>query len=193
MLERLVEPDSRHIAELNFRICLCLEIGSQPQEAMQYCQKAISVCQARTQRLKNQANSVSESTSSSSTSDTDKQAEIETLTGLAGDLEKKLEDLQQLVSNPKSILSEILGIAAANSKAGEKNASSSVLPDSSTMSFSKNNGNFDSPTISTTQASGSSTGVTHLGVVGRGVKRMVITADPNPTKKPALDSEEDKK
>ncbi|XP_062102280.1 uncharacterized protein LOC133812375 [Humulus lupulus] len=195
MLERLDEADSRHIAELNFRICLCLEIGSQPQEAIQYCQKAISVCQARTQRLKNQANSVSESTSASSTSDTDKQAEIETLTGLAGDLEKKLEDLQQLVSNPKSILSEILGIAAAKSKSGEKSesSSSSVLPvNSSSISSSKSNGGFDSPTVSTTQASGSS-GVTHLGVVGRGVRRVVMTADPTPTKKPALDSKEEDK
>ncbi|PON54085.1 N-terminal acetyltransferase A, auxiliary subunit [Parasponia andersonii] len=191
ILEHLVEPDSRHIAELNFRICLCLEIGSQPQEAILYCQKAISVCQARTQRLKNEANNVSESTSSSSASDSNKQAEIETLTGLAGDLEKKLEDLQQLVSNPKSILSEILGIAAAKAKGGEKSGSSSVLPVN--PSPAESNGGFDSPTISTSQASGSS-GVTHLGVVGRGVKRVVMnsgTTESNPTKKPALDSKED--
>ncbi|XP_024026061.1 NASP-related protein sim3 [Morus notabilis] len=197
ILERLVEPDSRHIAELNFRICLCLELGSKPEEAIPYCQKAISVCQARTKRLINEAKSLAESTSSStSASDTDKQEEIETLTGLASDLEKKLEDLQQLVSNPKSILAEILEIAAAKSKGGEIGASSSALPHkSSPMDTAKSNGGFDTPTASTAQTSGSS-GVTHLGVVGRGVKRVVMnsgTAESSPPKKPALDSSEDKK
>ncbi|KAJ6378682.1 hypothetical protein OIU78_028829 [Salix suchowensis] len=149
ILERLVEPDSRHLAELNFRICLCLEIGSKPQEAIPYCQKAISVCKALLQRLINEVKSSGESTTTPAISEldegdevkssgesattpaiteldegvhqlsnmqADKEAEIETLTGLSGELEKKLEDLQQLVLNPKSILSEILGMVAAKGK-----------------------------------------------------------------------------
>ncbi|XP_062001828.1 NASP-related protein sim3 [Rosa rugosa] len=207
-LERLVEPDSRHIAELNFRICLCLEIGSKPDEAIPYCQKAISVCKSRVQRLMIESKSFSESTASSAASEdqgvqqssdvvksnnavTDKQTEIETLTELCGDLEKKLEDLQQLVSNPRSILGELLGMMSAKAKAGEKSASSAAVG-SSQMGTANNNGGFDSPTISTAHTNGSS-GVTHLGVVGRGVKRTLTnsgTAESNPGKKPAVDSSE---
>lgn len=92
----------------NFRICLCLEIGSKPEEAILYCQKAISICKSRVRRLMLESRSFSESTTSSAASVleqgvtlsstvtesdstvTDKQAEIETLTGLSGDLEKKV-------------------------------------------------------------------------------------------------------
>ncbi|KAL5557192.1 hypothetical protein UlMin_039428 [Ulmus minor] len=198
ILERLVEPDSRHLAELNFRICLCLENGSNPEEAIIYCQKAISVCKARIQRLTDVAKSPSESTASSSAPEADKQVEIETLNGLSGDLEKKLEDLQQLVSNPKSILAEILGIAAAKAKGSNKSESSAAPPalplNSTQMGAATGNGGFDSPTASTAHTSASS-GVTHLGVVGRGVKRVVMTSateESSPAKKPALDSSENK-
>ncbi|MFS7947760.1 hypothetical protein Hanom_Chr06g00552011 [Helianthus anomalus] len=107
MLERLAEPDSRHIAELNFRICLCLEIGSKGEEAIPYCQKAISVCKSRLQRLASEIESLSgsiestkpesagvlarQSSSTSRTTDSvaDKEKEIEILTGLSTELEKK--------------------------------------------------------------------------------------------------------
>lgn len=209
ILERLVEPDSRQIAELNFRICLCLEIGSKPEEATPYCQKAISVCKSRVQRLMNEVKSVSESATSSTASEldqgvnsnvsesdnsvTEKGAEIETLIGLCGELEKKLEDLQQVALNPKSILSEILGMAAAKSRGSEKSASQAVMS-SSQMGTANSIGGFDSPTVSTAHTNGSS-GVTHLGVVGRGVKRVLTnsgTAESSPGKKPALDSSENK-
>ncbi|XP_068343629.1 uncharacterized protein [Pyrus communis] len=211
ILERLVEPDSRRIAELNFRICLCLEIGSKPEEAIPYCQKAISTCRSRVRRLMLESRSFSESTTSSSASVlepgvtltpnvtesdnnvTDKQAEIETLTELSGDLEKKLEDLQQLASNSKSILAEILGLASAKAKGTEKSESSAVVS-SSRMGTADNNGGFDSPTVSTAHTNGAS-GVTHLGVVGRGVKRVLMNAgsgESSASKKPALDSSEDK-
>ncbi|WCJ31008.1 Tetratricopeptide repeat (TPR)-like superfamily protein [Euphorbia peplus] len=210
IVERLVEPDSRQIAELNFRICLCLEIGSKPQEAIPYCERAIAICKLRLQRLMNDVKNSSESSKSSAVTEleegvqtssnglqscksvTDKEAEIETLTGLSGDLEKKLEDLQQLVVNPKSILSEILGMAAAKAMGGEKNASSAVM-ESSRMGTATSNGGFDSPTVSTAHTNGAA--VTHLGVVGRGVKRVLMntsTAESSPPKKPALDSTEDK-
>ncbi|KAG6768010.1 hypothetical protein POTOM_026906 [Populus tomentosa] len=230
ILERLVEPDSRHLAELypfqglltplswdaltvqfrNFRICLCLEIGSMPQEAIPYCQKAISVCKARLQRLISEVKSSGESATTPAISEldegvqqlsnmqadksvTDKEAEIETLTGLSGELEKKLEDLQQLVLNPKSILSEILGMVAAKGKGGEK----SVFPtatSSSQMGTATSSGGFDSPTISTAHTNGAS-GVTDLGVVGRGVKRVLTSTGStgsSPVKKPTPDPSSDK-
>lgn len=101
----------------------------------------------------------------------------------------QLEDLQQLASNPKSILSELLGMAAAKAKCGEKGASSVQV------GSANSNVGFDSPTGSTAHTNGNgSTGVTHLGVVGRGVKRMLTsgTAESSPAKKPATDSSDDK-
>ncbi|KAG5223203.1 NASP-related protein [Salix suchowensis] len=226
ILERLVEPDSRHLAELNFRICLCLEIGSKPQEAIPYCQKAISVCKALLQRLINEVKSSGESTTTPAISEleegdevkssgesattpaiteldegvhqlsnmqADKEAEIETLTGLSGELEKKLEDLQQLVLNPKSILSEILGMVAAKGKGGEKSAFPTAMS-SSQMGTATSSGGFDSPTISTAHTNGVS-GVTDLGVVGRGVKRVLTSTGSmgsSTVKKPTPDPSSDK-
>ena len=91
----------------NFRICLCLEIGSKAQEAIPFCQRAISICKSRVQRLSNEIKSLSESPAISTTSEfdqpaqqssnisqadnpiSDKEAEIETLNGLSSELEKK--------------------------------------------------------------------------------------------------------
>ncbi|KAG8477045.1 hypothetical protein CXB51_030826 [Gossypium anomalum] len=211
ILLRLVEPDHRQIAELNFRICMCLEIGSKPQEAVPYCQKAISVCKSRLERLRNEVNNSLESASSVAASELDdgvqqssngyqtvssvkdKEAEINTLAGLAEDLEKKLEDLQQLVSNPKSIVAEILGMASARARGGEKSASPSVLS-SSRMATANSDGHFDSPAVSTANTSGVPA-VTHLGIVGRGVKRVLTSTamvESNPIKKPAIEPSSDK-
>ncbi|CAK9315206.1 unnamed protein product [Citrullus colocynthis] len=210
ILERLVEPDNRQLAELNFRVCLCLEFGSQPQEAISYCQKAISICKSRVVRLTDEVKSIIVPTTASSTSgsepeaplsssgsqtDTDntateKQSEIETLSGLLVELEKKLEDLQQLASNPKSILSEILGIGSAKANIEKITPPVPAVFNSSQMGSANSNGGFDSPTVSTAHTNGA-TGVTHLGVVGRGVKRVSTNsecADSNPTKKLATDS-----
>ncbi|KAI9165898.1 hypothetical protein LWI28_022529 [Acer negundo] len=209
ILERLVEPDSRLIAELNFRICLCLEIGSKLEEAIPYCQKAISICKSRVQRLMSEVKSSAEPATSSAASElddgihqssnacqndktlVDKEAEIETLTGLAADLEKKLEDLQQMILNPRSILSEILGMAAAktNSKGNEKIASSAAVS-SSRMGIATGSGEFDSPTASTAHTNAAAAPVTHLGTVGRGVKRVSTSSgsgESTAMKKPALD------
>ncbi|KAH9616957.1 hypothetical protein KSS87_019813, partial [Heliosperma pusillum] len=239
ILECLVESDSRRLAELNFRICLCLEVGSKAEEAIPYCQKAVSVCKLRMQRLMDEMKSASASTTTSATSATvedgahssvasqpanstsDIKAEIETLTSLSGDLEKKasassssplphlshkcrsnkidlnqigqqslLEDLQQLVSNPSSILSDILGlVAAAKAKTNDQVAASSSRMGVAT----NNNTSFDSSTVSTGHTNGSS-GVTHLGVVGRGVKRVVMNTagvESSSSKRPALDPKPD--
>ncbi|KAA0045849.1 NASP-related protein sim3 [Cucumis melo var. makuwa] len=212
ILERLVEPDNRQLAELNFRVCLCLEFGSQPQEAISYCQKAISICKSRVVRLTDEVKSVIVPTTASSTSGsepeiplssngsqtdnenaaTEKQSEIETLSGLLVELEKKLEDLQQLASNPMSILSEILGIGSAKPNIEKITPPVPSVFNSSQMGSANSNGGFDSPTVSTAHTNG----VTHLGVVGRGVKRVSTNSesnDSNPTKKLAKDlSSQDK-
>ncbi|XP_061374460.1 uncharacterized protein LOC133316697 [Gastrolobium bilobum] len=205
ILEQLVEPDDRKIADLNFRICLCLEVGSKPQEAIAYCQKAICVCKAQLHRLTNEVKGYSDLTSASeldqdvqtcpisqsNNSIVDKQAEIATLTGLSSELEKKLEDLQQLVVNPTSILSEILGIAAAKAGSGKELSLGKVS--SSQLATASSSGGFDSPTVSTAHTNGT-TGVTHLGVVGRGVKRAsnASAAEASTPKKPAIESTEEK-
>nr|7W5M_A Chain A, Tetratricopeptide repeat (TPR)-like superfamily protein [Arabidopsis thaliana] len=110
ILERLVEPDSRRTAELNFRICICLETGCQPKEAIPYCQKALLICKARMERLSNEIKGASGSATSSSASD--KEVEIGDLAGLAEDLEKKLEDLKQQAENPKQVLAELMGMVS---------------------------------------------------------------------------------
>ncbi|GAB2223998.1 hypothetical protein Droror1_Dr00004743 [Drosera rotundifolia] len=205
ILESLVEPDNRRIAELNFRICLCLEIGSKAEEAIPYCQKAISVCKSRVHRLTDELKSSSTPASEiyndvdqsfvgslSNNSGLDKQAEIETLTGLASELEKKLEDLQQLVSNPKSILSDIMGMMMAKQKGGSSMAPSASAS-SSQVAAGNSNGSFDSSSVSTVATNGTS-GVTHLGVVGRGVKRVGATSmdtEPSPAKRPAADAKDE--
>ncbi|XP_058186188.1 uncharacterized protein LOC131303367 isoform X2 [Rhododendron vialii] len=219
ILERLVEPDSRHIAELNFRMCLCLEIGSKAEEALPYCQKAITICNSRVQQLTNELKSTSESTGIPAASELDqtvqqssngpqstdsvgdKEAEIATLTGLSGELEKKLEDLQQLVSNPTSILSDILEMVCAKARGIENNAPPSGTSSSQmgaagdsggldSPSAAGDSGGLDSPSVSTAQTNGAAAGVTNLGVVGRGVKRVVMSssvAESSPKKKPTFD------
>ncbi|KAK7252863.1 hypothetical protein RIF29_37112 [Crotalaria pallida] len=208
ILEQLVEPDDRKIADLNFRVCLCLEVGSKPEEAIAYCQKAISVCKALLHRLTNEVKSFSDSASAAAELDqdvqtshksesgisvADKQAEIETLTGLSSELEKKLEDLQQQVLNPKSVLAELLqGIASGKASNG-KESSAAKVSSSQLATAATGSGGFDSPTISTAASNGPA-GVTHLGVVGRGVKRAsnASGAEASTPKKPALESNEDK-
>ncbi|KAK4760862.1 hypothetical protein SAY87_005755 [Trapa incisa] len=210
ILKKLVEPDNRQIAELNFRVCLCLEIGSKPSEAIPYCRDAISICKSRGERLTDELKALHESVPSAvAASDTsatassngllsnktseDKAAEIETLNGLITELEKKLEDLQQFASNPSSVLTEILGMVSAKAKEIEKKASSAAITSSSQMASNGNGSCFDSPTVSTAHTSGPAE-VTHLGVVGRGVKRVNLSnaAASSPMKKPALDSSSDK-
>jgi HAT1-interacting factor 1 len=104
-------------------------------------------------------------------------------------MELQLEDLQQLIANPKSILAEIL----ASAKAGSGKEPSLARVSSSQLATENSSGSFDSPTISTAHTNGSA-GVTHLGVVGRGVKRSsnASVAEASISKKPALETTEEK-
>ncbi|CAI0458538.1 unnamed protein product [Linum tenue] len=225
ILERLVETDSRLIAELypleyiyflsitRMPFCPGLPIyfhtSSKAEEAVPYCEKAISVCKSRLQRLVAETKSSSESAATSAVSEmdegvqqsstgplpdisvSDKEAEIETLTGLSLDLEKKLEDLQQLAVNPKSILQEILGMAAARARGDDqKTGSPGLVSSSSRFATNRSAGESESPTVSTAHTNGDGGGVTHLGVVGRGVKRMLM-APISPAKKHAVEASTD--
>ncbi|KAH7664962.1 Cell cycle-regulated histone H1-binding protein [Dioscorea alata] len=201
ILRRLVEVDNRRVIELNFRICLVLEVGSKVQEAIPYCQEAIKLCHSRLGRLKEEGmntddslvnvfNSHPESSKSGNQSQgvCHHAEEIKVLSGILSELEKKLEDLQQAVVNPKSIFSEVMKMVASKSTSGSMD-----FPDRESESLSLNSsqkgvvsGDFDSPTISSAGTNGS---VTHLGVVGRGVKRAVVhpIVGELSHKKPSLD------
>ncbi|CAM6100155.1 unnamed protein product [Calypogeia fissa] len=50
-LENLVEADNRRIAELCFKISLAKQMDQKPQEALDFCKRAISVCERRIERL----------------------------------------------------------------------------------------------------------------------------------------------
>lgn len=98
----------------------------------------------------------------------------------------QLEDLQQVIQNPKSVLSEILTMVSSKSVGGGVGTSSSEGKVGSSDGWSSSRMGVigfdsDSPTVST--ATGGS--VTHLGIVGRGVKRAIVTptaAEPSPKK-----------
>ncbi|WZZ10106.1 hypothetical protein YC2023_096027 [Brassica napus] len=204
ILERLVEPDSRHTAELNFRICICLETGCQPKEAIPYCQKALLICKARVERLTNEIKGPSASATSSTVSEIEEgiqqSSNVPYIDKSASDKEAEigLEDLKQQAENPKQLLAELMGMASAKPNAGDKVVPAGAGEMSSSRMGTANNGkDLESPTVSTahTGAAGggtaSSSGVTHLGVVGRGVKRVLMnatSAESNPSKKLAPES-----
>lgn len=104
----------------------------------------------------------------------------------------QLEDLQQLASNPKSIIAELLGMVSARGRDGEKSAAPTAVS-SSRIATANSNGNFDSPTVSTAHSNGTA-GVTHLGVIGRGVKRVLMSTgsvESSSAKKPAIEPSSD--
>lgn len=192
MLEHLVEPDHRRVVELNFRICLVYELVSKIGEAISYCAKAISLCKSRIQSLKSSKDallagidgdaSAAEAEGGSEKSAVEK--ELEQLTSILPDLEKKLEDLSE--ANPSADMDEMVKAIVSRVTDVMPKAASFT---SSQMATSSNG--FDSSVMSTAATTGSSgSTVTDLGVVGRGVKRASIkpiSAEPA-AKKPALDS-----
>ncbi|KAJ1287548.1 hypothetical protein BS78_02G018500 [Paspalum vaginatum] len=198
MVEQLVEPDHRRVVELNFRICLVYELASKIRDAIPYCAKAISLCKSRIETLKSSKDALlagkdgDVSAAEVGSEKSGPEAEIEQLTGILAELEKKLEDLEQTMSNPSSALDEIMKTIA--SRAADMQKAADAMPraasfTSSQMATSSNG--FDSSVMSTGATNGSTAStVTDLGVVGRGVKRASIkpiAAEP-PAKKPSLDS-----
>ncbi|KAG2244889.1 hypothetical protein Bca52824_093264 [Brassica carinata] len=119
----------------------------------------------------------------------EKEAEIKTLSGL----EEELEDLKQQAENPKQLLAELMGMASANKASASDKAVATAAGEmsSSRMGTANTTGkDLDPPTVSTAHAGagGGASGVTHLGVVGRGVKRVLLNAESSPSKKQAPES-----
>ncbi|KAF0908290.1 hypothetical protein E2562_024704 [Oryza meyeriana var. granulata] len=119
--------------------------------------------------------------------------EIEQLSGILSELEKKLEDLEQAMSTPSSAMTEIMKMIALKAS-GEQNAANTMPAAASFNSSSQMAGStngFDSSTLSTAATTGSTgSTVTDLGVVGRGIKRAnikPISTEPSP-KRAAVDS-----
>lgn len=103
----------------------------------------------------------------------------------------QLEDLQQLVSNPTSILSDILDLVSAKAKANETSGSSALMS-SSRIGTANSSEHFGSPTFSPGDTNGLAE-VKDLGVVGRGIKRLKnpSASTSSVAKKPALDPSAD--
>jgi nuclear autoantigenic sperm protein len=180
ILERLEEPNSRHISQLCFKICLALQMQNKIPDALNYCQRALSICASRMQRLTNEAetskgessgkdaqtNNVSEgdlhngTLAISATED-----EVNVLKGLMSDLSDKIEDLKAMMSAPP--LFEVLqSLYDDKSVSQDKNACTSGNSFHEVASTESNG--FDQPSLPAVPSGGN---VTHLGVVGRGVKR----------------------
>uniref|UniRef100_A0A0E0LGJ7 Tetratricopeptide SHNi-TPR domain-containing protein n=1 Tax=Oryza punctata TaxID=4537 RepID=A0A0E0LGJ7_ORYPU len=191
ILEKLFEPDHRRIIDL-YPSCLI-------SDAIPYCAKAISLCKSRIQSLKNDKDALlagKDDNASAAEGGSEKSApegEIEQLSGILSELEKKLEDLEQAMSTPSSVMDEIMKRIA--SKASDEQNAANTMPaaasfNSSSQMAGSSNG-FDSSTLSTAATTGSTgSTVTDLGVVGRGIKRAnikPISAEP-PPKRTAADS-----
>jgi HAT1-interacting factor 1 len=108
----------------------------------------------------------------------------------------QLEDLEQAVSNPISKLSpmmEMIKAAMSSDKESKPKLPETMLRSESLSSSQMGtiyNG-FDSPTVSTAAGDSNGSMVTHLGVVGRGVKRAVVqpvSSDEHQNKKPVIES-----
>lgn len=106
----------------------------------------------------------------------------------------QLEDLQLVAANPSSVLTELLGLVSSKAKEMGQ-APTAAAMSSSQMARASSIGSFDSQTASTAHTNGPATGVTHLGVVGRGVKRVTMsstTSEASASKKPAVGSSSSK-
>ncbi|KAH6558778.1 hypothetical protein KP509_1Z046300 [Ceratopteris richardii] len=197
ILEGLVEPDDRGIAELCFKLSLALQLGYKPKEALKYCQRAVSVCEARIKRLHDEvaaskrqvqlkekapvceklpeATPPEESPAMNAdvcqeNSCQKQENEIKEIEELLGDLREKVGELQMMASGPSLLeslketnpaavesISQVFKVTAQMRGQGGDVASSSEQDSSH---------GFDAPTNLASTAP-----VTHLGVVGRGVKR----------------------
>ncbi|CAK9275979.1 unnamed protein product [Sphagnum jensenii] len=222
ILEGLVEPDSRILAELHFKIGLAHQLDLKPKEALGYCNNAVAICEARVQRLKEElagaksqqtraelqgvpeasekAGSLSvlkdESTTEGPEGNSELsapadevlpakedqedivvalEAEIKDIEESLLDLREKADELKEMATapslvealqaaNPEAVASLKQIVAAVSQASGSSNGGGNA-PSSSDA--------FDAPSLG---GASSSAVVTHLGVVGRGVKRAAPIA-----------------
>ncbi|XP_031484367.1 uncharacterized protein LOC116253600 isoform X2 [Nymphaea colorata] len=174
MLERLVEPDNRLLAEIHFKLCMALQMDNKIKDAIVHCEAAVSACEAKCQRLK------MEVANSCGASSMEKDEEIKTLEQLLVDLNAKLEDLRDLPAMPT--LAEMMADFKTGAQ-GEKTGASSAVE-----AFTGSSGT-DVPVVS---ATGERNQVVHLGIVGRGVKRAtpIPVMPESPSKKPSVSTPE---
>lgn len=177
ILEKLEEAQSRHIAELCFKISLALQMQNKIPEALTYCQRALSICtscmqtlteKVETSKLEMASKDAQTSNGSSGVQNNlepadSKEEDIKIFKGLMADLSEKVEDLKQMMTEPP--LSEAMRFLHDKNDAEDKFKFAFSGGNSKEANVSNS---FDQPKL----ASGPSNGtVTHLGVVGRGVKR----------------------
>ncbi|CAM6036677.1 unnamed protein product [Sphagnum compactum] len=163
ILEGLVEPDSRILAELHFKIALAHQLDLKPKEALGYCNHAVAICEARVQRLKEElaeAKMVA------------LDVEIKEIEESLVDLREKADELKEMATAPSLV--EALQAANPEAVASLKQIMAVV-----SQASGSSNGGVDAPSTSATfdkpslGRASSSTAVTHLGNMGRGVKRAV--------------------
>lgn len=221
ILEGLVEPDDRGIAELCFKLGLAQQLGYKPKEALRYCQQAVSVCEARLRRLRNEVaiakglvnpkgkspicedipmdTGLAGTSPSPANSDISvvpslkQEGEIKEIEQLLDDLKEKVVELQDMASGP-SLLDSLKesNPGVVNSINQVFNVTTQIVSSQGGSSGSglvaePASGGFDAPSITSTTVS-----VTHLGIVGRGVKRATPVPVSNglestTTKKRSLD------
>eukprot|EP00245_Coleochaete_scutata_P002090 TRINITY_DN1268_c0_g2_i1.p1 TRINITY_DN1268_c0_g2~~TRINITY_DN1268_c0_g2_i1.p1 ORF type:complete len:419 (+),score=117.70 TRINITY_DN1268_c0_g2_i1:135-1391(+) len=176
IMEDLLQPDDRKLAEICFKICLAYQLADKPKEAMEHICRAIAVCEQRLQRLardnpveskgKGKAVEVEaeEDTvdvtsgveSGDASDDQVRKEEVEEIKELLVDLREKEEELRDM-----SKLS-VLELLKAKDPEGI-----TQIENSCREAFSALSGAF-----SAGESEQSVAQVKNLGVVGRGVKRM---------------------
>lgn len=91
------------ISARHFRICLVYELASKIADAIPYCAKAVSLCKSRLESLKKaKATLLADKGDSASTADGDSKKlsiedELEVVTGILPDLEKKVTKLDSFI------------------------------------------------------------------------------------------------
>lgn len=204
IMEGLVEPDDRGIAELCFKLCLAQQLGYKPKEALKYCQQAVSVCEARLKRLRNEV-AVARGTAdpkgkSAMYSDTHKEslplaredqpslqlnASVATENTSCKKQEDEIKEIEQLLEDLRDKVVELEGMASGPSlldslketNPGALNSIKQVFSVTAQLASQETNGGNTSHAepsnggFDATSMSASAAPVTHLGVVGRGVKR----------------------
>ncbi|KAI5058326.1 hypothetical protein GOP47_0026496 [Adiantum capillus-veneris] len=206
ILEGLVEPDDRGIAELCFKLALALQLGYKPKEALRYCQQAVSVCEARLKRLKNEvatAKGLVDSKGKAPICDSSPKASLsEGVPMLSSDAsldnpclkqENEIKEIEELLCELREKVVELENMASGPSLLESLKESNPAVVESITQVFqvtaqmagqgggssgssshAEPSPGFDAPTNSTSMAP-----VTHLGVVGRGIKRATPVAVSN--------------
>lgn len=100
----------RRLAEAHFKLCLALQFDDQPKAALQHCEYAIAQLQARIEDLKREG---SENTQAASA------RELQELELVLDDVNAKLEELQQIITDESSMKNALLSLLKKSPASGE--------------------------------------------------------------------------